>query len=135
MKHHDLQSVATPFHLLVGSSYTSSTNSASFNLAAFGGGAIVAFNVLSNASDTCVVTLAHSNDDTTFTGTSYTWTEPVGTPSTTRFFYIHPHKVGPFVRFNVNPGGTLTGGSLTAVALTRTNGELPATTYAIDTGV
>ena len=81
------------------------------------------------------MTVQDSEEGSSFTNTSLTFNEAVGTPDTTRFIFVHPNKVRRFVRLRVDTnGGTLTGGGVTAVALTPSNGVLPSVTYTLDSG-
>lgn len=139
MPANDMISIAQPFHLLTGTSISASTNSTGFHLASFAGGAFIIVNILSVATQGCVFTLLESDDNSTWVAnSSYTFTEPVGAPSTSRVMFVHPNKVGPYVALNVNPdgvapGGSIIGGGTAAVAL-RHKGTLPTTTYSFTTG-
>lgn len=137
MPANDIKSSATPFHLFTGGIYSPpAKNSAAIDLAQYSGGAVLGISVNAVTTNPCVITVEDSDDNATFAATSYTFTEPVGTPSTTRWIFVHPAKVRQYVRISFLPGGTnqYTGGQVTAFAFKHHNGIGDSITYSVDTG-
>jgi hypothetical protein len=136
MPFEDLKSNAGAVHMSMASVYTSAFNGISLDISPWAHGAIFSFGVVSVATAGTVVTLHDSDDNTTFAAvTGETFTEPIGSPNTHRFVFVHRNKVRRYVRLNIDPGaGTLTGGDIVAFAAGRDNGVVPAVTYSIDTG-
>lgn len=132
----DLKSNAVPLHLLIGSVYTSPANSATLDLGQYNGGAILQVQVAAIATASCTFKIQHSDDDSAYTDAGYSWTEGIGNPNTTRFLFVSPSKLKRYIHIRLVPGaGTLTGGGITALGFRYHNGELPSSTFVIDTGV
>ena len=136
MPENDLFSNVLPSHLKAGSIYNTAQTTGSVDMSLFTAGVLLIANILSVVSDTCSFVLQHSDDDSNWEATEYSWTEPVTAAAHSTYAFVHPNKVKRYIRLRFVPNGTVNGASVNAVGLTLHSGVKPATaTYGINTGI
>jgi len=117
-------------HLLDGTVYASSTNTASIDMAKFDQ-AKLELALSAVATSPVVFTIQDSADGVTFVNTAHTTSLAAGVAAGTRAIWIRAQDVRRHVRLNVNPGGTVTmGASATMMGATS---PPAATPYLLDT--
>ncbi len=129
----DLISNAQPLHLVTSLTYTVPKLSDAVEISSYSGGVILLVNILSASGD-ATIQIQESPDNSSYTSVSgLVFTESSGTPSTTRPIFLHPNKVGPWIKVLITPDTNIICG-VTGVAFGRLNGQYPSTTYLIDSG-
>ena len=131
----EIKSYATPFHLNQGGVYAAARNSSGLDIAPFSAGIVLFCSINQLATAPGTIRVQDSEDGVTYANTDFSFVEPIGSPNTTRYFFVHPNRVRRFIRVRFDGGGgVLTGMHVNALGFRKHNGVLTDVTYSIDTG-